>query len=102
MTSQSPLDRATLALLEYFGIQPDEPVPMIGGRSVPALQAYRLPVRAALMAMREPSEAMTTAGIDSGGIAESRFGEKSEAFWAREVWQAMLDAAILEGPDGMV
>ena len=88
MADQSPLDRATLALLEYFGIQPDEPVPMIGGRSVPALQAYRLPVRAALMAMREPSEAMTAAGGD--------------ALRARKVWEAMLDAAILEGPDEMV
>jgi hypothetical protein len=98
MTDLSALDRATRALLDHFGIQPDEMVPMIGGREAPALQAYRIAVRAALLAIREPSEAMTAAGVDSGGIAENPLGENDvgDRFWAGKVWRAMLDAALVE------
>ena len=92
MEGQSPLDRAIAAFLEHFGIRPDEPVPMVGGKPLPAREAYRLPMRAAILALREPGEAALQAG------AGQLFGSASDD-WnedARKVWQAMVDAVLQE------
>lgn len=90
MTDQPPLDRAIAAFLEHFGIRPDEPVPMVGGKPLPAAEAYRLPMRAALLALRDPGEVALQAG------AGQLFGAASDdwAEDARKVWRAMMDSVL--------
>lgn len=55
--------------------------------------------RAAIAAMREPTEAMQVAeGIDTLGC-KARLGEYLDDWDAAGVWQAMIDAALAEGTE---
>lgn len=49
--------------------------------------------RAAIRAMREPTEEMVTAGFVAGNEADDPYGPGNHAVTAAPVWQAMIDAA---------
>lgn len=52
--------------------------------------------RAAIAAMREPTEAMKEAP-DNAGIADDDEYSIGE-FYAEQIWQAMIDAALAQNP----
>lgn len=80
MTEQSPLERAARALVKTYRVKR---VPWASDEPKPA--DYKA-ARAVLMAIREPSEAMITAGTDYRPVhPEVR---------SKECWIAMIDAAL--------
>ncbi|QZP06776.1 hypothetical protein [Caenibius sp. WL] len=99
MSADTPIDRAVRAFLRHMGIPPDELVPMVGGRPIPAEQAYQLPIRAALEALRGPSDAMVEAAKPEVLIDEDDgFRDMEKRAAAVGVWEAMIDAALEEDP----
>ena len=120
----APIDRAVRAFLRHMGIPPEELVPMVGGRPIPAEQAYRLPVQAAILALRDPDEFMMKAGgatlagkfvddpmdmltpeleralkLESDPDSEFDSAEDRLAPYAASVWQAMIDDVLDEGDE---
>lgn len=84
----TPLERAARALAKRDGADPDH-VPGTDGRAVWRL--YEPLVRTVVAAIREPSAAMCAAwvGNSPGGSTPSRD------------WQAMIDALLVEGREGL-
>lgn len=63
-------------------------------READTKRAFRA-ARAAIEAMREPTEAMVEADMPLGGYG---FGDDVYSADPKEVWQAMIDAALAEKP----
>lgn len=57
----------------------------------PVTDHHRRDARAALKAMREPTEAMLTAGGNEGGFDGYRQTDNTA-----DIWRAMIDAALTE------
>ena len=89
----TPIERAARAM--YDTVRPewewDDP------DAAPLRRMYRDNAKAALLALKEPSEAMIDAGADVVGSvnkAESDFAVRDDT---KSVWNLMIDAAMGEG-----
>lgn len=92
---EQPADLAALEALRrrengsrYDGVHPHDP-------GLPTQADWDECARAALQAMREPTEAMLEAGLDSGfwGSIEGSDADATES----KCWRAMIEAALSEG-----
>ena len=89
----TPIERAARAM--YATVQPewdwDDP------DAEPLRRMYRDNAKAAILALKEPSDAMVDAGADVIGSinkAESDFAVRDDT---KSVWNMMIDAALGEG-----
>ena len=94
--SQTMVEKVARALTARCGVDPDD---TNGGawdggsynRGKPAWTAWSDDARAAIEAMREPSEGMIKA-------ADEDTPDVLTPFDARDIWTAMIDAALSETP----
>ncbi len=87
----TPLERAAKAL---FDLQLEGDPDARWGYAPPIVKsAWLASARAALQAIREPSETMLTVGTNLDGDLEAA----SSSFAVPEIWRAMIDAALEEG-----
>lgn len=103
MAEQTPLERAARALCRSRGIDPDSNYqPQSGGATLevalpqPAWRQWERNARAAIEAIREPSEEMAHHG--QGAILERWIhAEGPDVDSAKASWQAMIDQLLAEG-----
>ncbi|RVT90204.1 hypothetical protein [Sphingomonas crocodyli] len=86
------VEKVARALCRAEGGAPTMPM---NGKSL--WQHYVPVARAAIIAMREPSEAMKTAGAEEGGFAGYYGDDPENRTAAQMVWHAMVDMALQEG-----
>ncbi len=89
--TESMIERVARARCAEQGINPDAPFRNLVGdkQRIVNWQAWTGEARAAIEAMREPTDAM----IDAGAVAE---GDGNLEAQARNLWAAMIDAALKE------
>lgn len=90
----TPLERAARALCEAQSDDPDNIVCMISGPPRPHWEAMLPRARAVLEALSVSSEAMEAEGVK----ADEENEHQSPARAVRNIWDAMISAALEEGP----
>lgn len=92
----TPIERAARELCLRGDVDPDS---SLGGdgQNFLWMEYAELKVKPVLLAMWEPSEVMQIAGT-VGGFSGYYGDSLDNRIAAREVWQAMIDAAIAELP----
>ena len=93
------VERVARAICRAGGKNPDEVMLSLGGEKTLMWEAFEDVARAAIEAMREPTEAMTAAGsrVDvwhSWCAAGERIVDDS----AGDVYRGMIDAALKDSP----
>jgi hypothetical protein len=91
--SDSMVERVARAYVLQMGVHPETIVPFDdsdpNSRKVMAWKKAVRPARAIIAAMRESTDVMVDAG-------ELTADEECECMYARDVWEAMIDAALAE------
>ena len=108
--AESMIERVARAIYETWaqekGAEADWPlvceaVATTNEQEFPALhETYSLAIneaRAAIEAMREPTDAMVDAGFDAGDDTVQGYSENADP---QDTWQAMIDAALNEQVSG--
>lgn len=89
------IERVARAICRAGGKDPDETMIELGGVRTPMWDAFVPIARAAIEAMREPTEAMVAAmGSDLTDEGEPRAGTQASLELSRAHWRKGIDAAL--------